>query len=538
MATASRLLSEEKFLCSVCLDVFTEPVSTPCGHNFCRPCIHKYWDSSDVCQCPLCNRTFSPRPELHVNTFVSELAAEFKTQVQVKVSTPEPQLPETEDVLCDFCSEIKEKAVKSCLMCLSSFCKVHLEPHQRVSGLKSHTLLNPVKNLDDRMCKTHNKITELYCRTDQVCVCALCLKTDHKGHNVVSLEEEYEAVMAKKDATIANIQKMIQSRSEKIVEIETSVDVGQKEAEKEKEASVQVFTDLIRSIQRSQAELVEAIEESYRATKLKAEGFLTELKTEISELESRRKQLEQLSQSEDHLHFVQSFQTLCSPVNKDWSNTGVHSDLCFETLRGAVTRLKERVDEIMEELPDIRMKRMREHAVDLTFDPDTAYCSLDISQDGKQVKDGGRKQKVPNNPKRFEMYPEVLTKEGFTTGKFYYEVQVTGKSKWIIGVVRESVDRKKNMPLSVEDGYWTFVLDERLYKACTTPSVKLTLTEELQNVGVFVDYDKGSVSFYNADSKSHIYSYTGYKFTEKLYPYFGLQPDSAPFIITPVPETH
>ncbi|XP_030295940.1 zinc finger protein RFP-like isoform X2 [Sparus aurata] len=538
MATASSLLSEEKFLCSVCLDVFTEPVSTPCGHNFCRPCIHKYWDSSDVCQCPLCNRTFSPRPELHVNTFVSELAAEFKTQIQVKASTPEPQLPETEDVLCDICSEIKEKAVKSCLMCLVSFCKVHLEPHQRVAILKSHTLLDPVKNLDDRMCKTHNKITELYCRTDQVCVCALCLKTDHKGHNVVSLEEEYEAVMAKKDETIANIQKMIQSRSKKIVEIETSVDVGQKEAEKEKDASVQVFTDLIRSIQRSQAELVEAIEERYRATKLKAEGFLTELKTEISELESRRKQLEQLSQSEDHLHFVQSFQTLCSPVNKDWSNTGVHSDLCFETLRGAVTRLKERVDEIMEELPDIRMKRMREHAVDLTFDPDTAYCSLVISQDGKQVKDGGTKQKVPNNPKRFDTCSDLFAKEGFTTGKFYYEVQLTGKSEWAVGVVKESIDRKKNMPMSVENGSWIIGLDEGIFRAYTKPNVKLTLKEELQKVGVFVDYDKGSVSFYNADSKSNIYSYTGYKFTEKLYPYFGLQCDSAPFIITPVPQTH
>uniref|UniRef100_A0A671Z2M0 B30.2/SPRY domain-containing protein n=1 Tax=Sparus aurata TaxID=8175 RepID=A0A671Z2M0_SPAAU len=479
-------------------------------------------------------------PDLNsMSTLVmSELAAEFKTQVQVKASTPEPQLPETEDVLCDFCSEIKEKAVKSCLMCLMSFCKLHLEPHQRVAILKSHTLLDPVKNLDDRMCKTHDKITELYCRTDQVCVCVLCTRTDHKGHNVVSLEEEYEAVMAKKDATIANIQKMIQSRSKKIVEIETSVDVGQKEAEKEKDASVQVFTDLIRSIQRSQAELVEVIEERYRATKLKAEGFLTELKTEIAELESRRKQLEQLSQSEDHLHFVQSFQTLCSPVNKDWSNTGVHSDLCFEAVRDAVTRLKDRVDEMMEELPDIRMKRMREHAVDLTFDPDTAYCSLVISQDGKQVKDGDIDQKVPNNPKRFETFPDVLAKEGFTTGKFYYEVQVTGKIKWIIGVVRESVNRKEDVSSLVKSGYWTIGLDEGLYKAYSKPNVKLTLKEELQKVGVFVDYDKGSVSFYNADSKSNIYSYTGYKFTEKLYPYFGLQCDFAPFIITPVPQTH
>ncbi|XP_049422203.1 E3 ubiquitin-protein ligase TRIM47-like isoform X2 [Epinephelus fuscoguttatus] len=312
MATSSCLLSEDKFLCSVCLDVFTEPVSTPCGHNFCSACIHKYWDSRDICQCPLCKRTFSPRPQLQVNTFVSELLAEFKSSAQVKASTPDPQLPGTADVLCDICSDLKEKAVKSCLTCLASFCEVHLEPHHRVPTFKSHTLLDPLKNLDDKMCKTHNKITELYCRTDQACVCVLCINTDHKSHSVVPLEEEYEAVMAKKDETMANIQKMIESRCEKIAEIEESLEVSQREAEKEKEASVQVFTDLIRSIQRSQAELVELIEERYRATKQKAEGFLTELRMEVAELQSRSSQLEQLSQSEDHHHFLQSFSTLCS----------------------------------------------------------------------------------------------------------------------------------------------------------------------------------------------------------------------------------
>ncbi|KAJ4924847.1 hypothetical protein JOQ06_003797 [Pogonophryne albipinna] len=191
MATASSLLSEEKFLCSVCLQVFTKPVTTPCGHNFCSACIHKYWDGSAICQCPLCKRTFSQRPELHVNTFVSELAAELKT-----------------------------------------------------------------------MCKVHNKITELYCRTDQACVCVLCMKTHHKSHDVVPIEEEFEVVMAIKDETMANFKQMIQSRSEKIAEIESSVDVSQKEAEREKEASVQVFSDLISSLQRNQAELVEGIEES------------------------------------------------------------------------------------------------------------------------------------------------------------------------------------------------------------------------------------------------------------------------------------
>ncbi|KAM9352502.1 E3 ubiquitin-protein ligase TRIM39-like [Symphorus nematophorus] len=540
MATASSLLSEEQFRCSVCLDVFNEPVSTPCGHNFCKACIHKYWESSDICQCPLCKRIFSPKPELQVNTMVSELAAEFKMLVQVRVLTPDPQLPETADILCDICSDIKEKAVKSCLMCFVSFCEVHLEPHQRVAALKSHKLLNPVKNLDDRMCKTHNKITELYCRTDQACICAKCFKTDHEGHNVVLLEEEYEAMMVKKDAAMADIQKMIETRSEKIAEIETSVD----EAEKGKEASVQVFSDLMSSVQRSHAKLVEVTEERYRATKQKAEGFLAELKMEVAELERRSSKLVQLSQSEDLHNFLQCFPTLCSPLNKDWTNISVHSDLSLEAVRGAVTLLKQRVDEIMEELPEIEMNRMREHAVDLTLDPDTAYCSLVISQDGKQVIDGDTEQNLPHNPKRFEVYPEVLAKEGFTTGKFYYEVQVTGKTEWILGVARESVDRKNDIVQSVKNGYWAIVCDDDgIYKATSKSVVKITQKEKPQNVGIFVDYEQGLVSFCDVNSKSHICSFTGYHFTEKLYPYFCLignmnGTNSAPLIITPVPQTH
>lgn len=543
MATASFLLSEEKFLCPVCLDVFTEPVSTPCGHNFCRACIHKYWDSTDICQCPFCKRVFSPRPELHVNTVMSELAAEFKMSVKDKFWTPDPQLPDTADIFCDICSEMKEKAIKSCLTCLVSYCEVHLEPHERVAGLKSHTLVNPVKKLEDRVCKMHNKITDMYCRTDQACICVWCFKTKHKSHDVVPLEEEYEAVLEKKDETMSEIRKMVQSRSRKIVEIENSVNISEKEAEKEKEASVKVFTELISSIQRSQAKFFEVIEERLRETKLKAEGFLTELKTEIAELQRRSNQLEQLSKSEDHLHFLQSFPTLCSPLDKDWDNIAVRSDLSCEAVRRAVTQLNQRVDEIMEGLPEIKMKTMREHAVDLTFDPDTAFCLLVISQDGKQVIYEETDQNPPYHPKRFEIYPDVLAKEGFTTGKFYYEVQVEGKTNWIVGVVRESVSRKKTMALSVKTGAWNIGLDNGLYQAYTAPRHKITLKDTLHKVGIFVDYNKGVVSFYNVDSKSHIYSFTRCHFKEKIYPFFGLQgiengKTSVPLIITPVAQTH
>nr|XP_019947735.1 PREDICTED: E3 ubiquitin-protein ligase TRIM39-like [Paralichthys olivaceus] len=540
MASASILLSEERFLCSVCLDVFTDPVSMPCGHNFCSACIHTYWDSRDTCQCPLCKRTFSTRPELQVNTVISELAEEFKKMVQVKASTPGPQLPSV-DVLCDICSEIKEKAVKSCLTCLTSFCELHLEPHRRVAGLAGHKLLEPVKNLDDRMCKTHNKMTELYCCMEQAFICVLCLKDNHKGHNAVPLEEHYEKVAATKDEAQAKIQKLIQTRIEKIAEIEKLLDVSEVDSEKEEKDTVQVFTDLIHFIQASQAEVVEAIEERHSAIKQKGDEFLKELRREITELESRSSQLEHLSQSEDHYHFLQSFPTLSKPPHKNCPDTDLRPNLSFEATRGDVTRLHQRVDEIMENIPEIKMKRMREHAVDLTLDPDTANCALIISEDGKQVKDEWKGQKVSSNPKRFDKCSEVLAKEGFTTGKFYFEVQVKGKTCWSVGVVRESVDRKNDVKLSTENGFWTFGLDEGKYSSSAN-SNNVVLKEELQKLGVFVDHDKGLVSFYNADSKSCICSLISHCYREKLYPYFCPQPNengrnSAPLIITPV-QTH
>ncbi|CAB1434794.1 unnamed protein product, partial [Pleuronectes platessa] len=430
MSSASCLLSEERLLCSICLDVFTDPVLIPCGHNFCSKCINTYWDSRDTCQCPMCNEKFSTRPELRINTFISELADEFKKLVPVKASTPGPQLPAV-DVLCDICSEIKEKAVKSCLTCLTSFCESHLEPHQRVAGLKGHTLSEPVKNLDDRMCKTHNKMTELYCLKEQAFICVLCLKADHKGHNAVPLEEQYEQVAATKDEAQANIQKLIQTRIEKIAEVEKLLDVSQVDSAKEKQATVQVFTELIQSIQASQAELVEAIEQRHSAIKQKGEEFLKELRREVTELKSRSSQLEHLSQSEDHYHFLQSFQTLSKPPHKSCPDTDLCPDLSFQATRGHLTRLKQRVDEIMEEIPEIRMKRMREHAVDLTLDPDTAFYSLVISEDGKQVteEDNIEEDEVTDNPKRFDICCEVLAKEGFTTGKFYFEVQTQSQSQ-------------------------------------------------------------------------------------------------------------
>uniref|UniRef100_A0A8C2CTM5 B30.2/SPRY domain-containing protein n=1 Tax=Cyprinus carpio TaxID=7962 RepID=A0A8C2CTM5_CYPCA len=147
--------------------------------------------------------------------------------------------------------------------------------------------------------------------------------------------------------------------------------------------------------------------------------------------------------------------------------------------------------------------------LDVTLDPDTANPYLILSDDGKQVSYGDIKQDVPENPKRFDNVVCVLAKQGFSSGRFYYEVQVKGKTGWDLGVARESITRKGTFTYTPENGFWAVILrNENQYRACDNPPVSLSLREKPEIVGVFVDYEEGLVSFYNT-------------FTEKLYPYFS-----------------
>uniref|UniRef100_A0A673IPD4 Uncharacterized protein n=1 Tax=Sinocyclocheilus rhinocerous TaxID=307959 RepID=A0A673IPD4_9TELE len=297
MASSSGELNEE-LQCSICLDVFTDPVTTPCGHNFCRTCLNKFWTNTQTCFCPLCKKTLSN--DLEINTTLTKVVQYFKKLNQGK-----------SEVFCDICDGRNQKAVKSCLTCQSSYCETHLEPHHRVP-------------------------------------------------------------------------------------------------------------------------------------------------------------------------------------------------------------------------------------LDVTLDLDTAHPYLILSDDGKQVSHGDIVQDAPENPKRFDYVVCVLAKQGFSSGRFYYEVQVKGKTDWDFGVARESINRKEINTLTPENGFWAVALrNENQYIACESPPVSLSLRVKPEIVGVFVDYEEGLVSFYDARHRSHIYSFTGQTFTEKLYPYFSPYlneggKNSKPLIISPV----
>ncbi|XP_048031086.1 E3 ubiquitin-protein ligase TRIM39-like [Megalobrama amblycephala] len=516
-SSSSAPLSKE-FRCSICLDIFTDPVSTPCGHNFCKTCLNKCWDNSQSCNCPYCKETFMHRPDLKINTTLRELVDHYKKKRHEK--KPE--------VLCDVCDERKLKALKSCLVCQSSYCATHLDPHLRVAGLKKHKVMDPVSNLEDYICQKHERPLELFCRDDQRIVCLFCTDEDHRNHNTVSLEET--------QLMVQDTQQMIQDRVKKIEEIKHSAEVRKRNTEKEKAACVELFTDLKRSIERFHTELLEMMEEQQKAAKKQEEELIKELEQEITELKMRNTELEQLSHTEDHLHLLQIYSSQCNPrKNRNWPEISMKTDESLQTLR-ALIKLK---DTLQEKLMQTELKRMQQYAVDVTLDPDTAHPNLILSDDGKQVRHGDIRQKLPDKKERFEMYENVLGKEGFSSGKFYFEVQVKGKTDWILGVARESINRKSVITLSPSNGHWSIQCNGNVYSASADPPVSLHLKVKLQRVGVFVDYEERLVSFNDVESNSHIYSFTAQSFFGKLYPFFSPSPFNGgknliPLIITPV----
>ncbi|XP_030202054.1 zinc finger protein RFP-like, partial [Gadus morhua] len=448
-------------------------------------------------------------------------------------------------VPCDVCTGTQQKAVKSCLVCFMSFCQTHLEPHQRVAVLKKHRLVEPMDRLEDRMCKKHNRLLELFCQTEEVCVCLLCTETDHKSHPVVPLKEEYEVKKAQLGKIEADVPQMIQERKQKIKEVKDRVELSNKVADREIAIGRQVFTALIGCVEKCRDEFNQTVEEELKSTEKQAEDLIKELEQEIEDLTNRCLEVKQLSHTKDHLHFLQTFRSLKDPPpTRDWTTVEVRPPSYVGTLRRSLDQLEETLNMEMKKLfDDAVLKRVQQYEVDVTLDPDTVHPKLILSEEGKQVHCGGVAKVLPDNPKRFTKSTLVLTRQSFSSGRFYFEVQVKDKTAWWLGLVRESIDRKGETTWTPETGYWTLFYYKDSFVFIDNPPLCLPLRAGLQKVGVFVDYDEGVVSFYDVEARVHIYSATGCTFSEPLYPILYPGPrcyegnNSAPLIISPVNQT-
>uniref|UniRef100_A0A087YAR4 Tripartite motif containing 25, like n=1 Tax=Poecilia formosa TaxID=48698 RepID=A0A087YAR4_POEFO len=489
MSTHSILTSlpEEHFRCLLCLDLFTEPVTTPCGHNFCRTCLSQQWSDGDCYQCPKCNKRFPVKPEFSTNEVMAEMSVQLKRR---KIEALESENAPWQ-VKCDVCADFRLKASKSCLVCLASYCDGHLEPHRRVPALMRHKLVEPLENLEERVCEKHTRILEFFCRREQAFVCLLCCEAEHRDHETVPVEEEGALQKETIDSQQTKIKLMIDERMEKIEEFQKTSEMSKVKGDNIIECGEKLFSNLMSRVKEIQSTLLSNIEREMRKSKENVQVMIQELEEEVAALEMKHSQLEELSQNEDNLRLLQTLQTLNTmSKTKDWSKTKVYPDLYVHTMRTAVENLVNGFQITLRTLTNIELTKMREYKESVTFDESTAGAGLVITDSGKRLKYAKTATPSPTPSSKSQRFclPMVFGTNGFISGRHYWEVEVGLRNDWHVGVALETVDRSQST-VNKDRGFYFLGKSGFDYEVRDTACKVLHLSPRPRSVGVYLDYE-------------------------------------------------
>ncbi|XP_061073883.1 tripartite motif-containing protein 16-like [Conger conger] len=543
MAEGGILLDHDEFICVICLDLLKDPVTIPCGHSYCRGCIQDYWNQDDhtgVYSCPQCRTTFTPRPVLGRNTMLADVVEKLKkTGLQAAPSALCYAGPG--DVACDVCTGRKRKAVKSCLVCLASYCETHLKLHNELNPGNTHNIINATGHLQDNMCPQHKKQLEVYCRTDQQCICLLCVINEHRGHDSVSAAVEWTEKQKQLGATQNKSQQRLQEREKELQDLRQAVQSLKCSAQTAVEDSERIFTEMIRSIERRCSEVKELIRDQEKAEVSRAEGLLERLEQEIAELRRRDAELVQLSHKEDHIHFLQSCQSLCVPPEPgDLPSIFVIPHVSFEAVRKSVSGLKDRLEDICKvELANISESVKEAHTVEpstredflqyscqLTLDPDTANKCLILH--GSNVSNYNLNQSYPDHPERFEGKAQVLCREG-VSGCCYWEAEWSGGGVFI-AVSYKQISRKgkgANCELGGNDKSWRLACSPFRCSFRHNNKVIQIPVPPSSRIGVYLHHRAGTLSFYSVSDTMTLLHRVQTTFTQPLYPGFWFSPRSS-----------
>ncbi|XP_014353688.1 zinc-binding protein A33-like isoform X1 [Latimeria chalumnae] len=362
-------------------------------------------------------------------------------------------------------------------------------------------------------CDDHRERLQLFCEEEQKAICLVCTTSeDHRDHRHVPITEALKEYKKKlEDSRRALQQKEKEAKGCFRMETEEIKEV--KERKKYLKMKIrEEFGKLQDFLQKEGKKLNEELERMEEHYVKILEDKKENISNQISQLENAASEVEKtLDQTEPEL--LKDINVTLNRAEVQFINPERPSvDLCEEEFIGPFQykvwkRMKDSIIPVLESL---------------TIDPDTAHKQLIVSRDQSNIKYGLAQQDLPDGPKRFENSFAALSSKGFKSGKHYWEVEVEGKAFWVLGVAKHSVERKRPLTSPLQDGLWTLCLKNKsIYAASSTPAEPLSLEKTPTRIGVYLNYEGGKVSFYNADDLSHIYTYTN-KFTEEMYPYFNL----------------
>ncbi|XP_051747693.1 tripartite motif-containing protein 16-like isoform X1 [Ctenopharyngodon idella] len=530
---AEARISQDEFKCPVCLDLLKDPVTIPCGHSYCKSCITDCWDQEDqkrVYSCPQCKQTVSSRPALAENTMLAEVVEKLK-----KRKLPADCYAGAGDVQCDVCTGRKHKAVKSCLGCLESYCQNHLEQHESFFKRQRHNLTDATGRLQEMICQKHDKILEVFCRTDQKCICVLCTMDEHKNHNTVSTAAQRTEKQHQLKETQRSFQQRIQQREKDLQQLREAVESHKSSAQTAVEDSERIFTELIPSIERSRSEATQRIRDQEKTAVSRAEGRLERLEQEINDLRRRDAELEQISHTQDHIHFLQSFQSLSAPPESTDVNDDLFSSLSsFDGMRESVRQLRDKLEDFCkEELKKISdrvtftniVPRTRndflQYSHQLTLDLNTAHKYLRLSEENRVITVTATLQPYPDHPDRFDIC-QVLCRESVCDRRCYWEIEWSGYHGVFISVSYKSISRKgrgNECRFGYNDQSWSLYCTPFSYSFMhNNRKTKLPVEPISSRIGVYVDHSAGTLSFYSVSGDIMILVHTVQTtFTQPLY---------------------
>ncbi|XP_056108944.1 tripartite motif-containing protein 16-like protein [Rhinichthys klamathensis goyatoka] len=533
---AEARISQDEFTCPVCLDLLKDPVTIHCGHSYCKICITGCWDQEDekrVYSCPQCRQTFSPRPALAKNTILADMVEKLK-----KTKRPADCYAGAGDVECDVCTGRKYKAVKSCLVCQESYCQTHFDRHEEFHFRKPHKVIDATGRLQDMICHEHDKELDMYCITDQQCICLWCKECEHKNHNTVSTAAQRTEIQQDLKETQIKIRQRIQQRQKDIQQLGEAVESHKHSAQTAVENSERILTDLIRSIERSRSEVTQRIRDQEKTAVSRGEERLERLEQEINDLRKRDAELEQLSHTHNHVHFLQSFQSLSAPPEStDEPDVPFGSLSSFDGMRESIRHLIDKLEDFCKEefkkisdgvtFTNMNPKTRNDflqHSHQLTLDLNTVNKLIHLSERNRVISDTGTEQPYPDHPDRFYSYSQVLCRES-VCGRCYWEIEWTG-SRVFISLSYKSISRK-----GLGNERWFGGNDQSWSLDCSSSSYSfrhnnrrtdIRAVSSSRRIGVYVDHSAGTLSFYSVSDTMSLIHTVQTTFTQPLYPGFAV----------------